>query len=123
LIVFTVNEHENICIAALNRRAGYATGQTEARLSEISETAAKNVHHFEYSGGDVCHKSTGDSIATVASKSSWAKPRVDFRLISTQENYPCIGTDKKIFLCLVGSGLELTTLTQRKIFLPVPIHG
>jgi hypothetical protein len=25
LIVFTVNEHENICIAGLNRRAGYAT--------------------------------------------------------------------------------------------------
>jgi hypothetical protein len=24
-IVFTVNEHENICIAGLNRRAGYAT--------------------------------------------------------------------------------------------------
>ena len=77
MIVFTVNEHENICIAALNRRAGYATGQTEARLSEISETAAKNVHHFEYSGGgvNVCHKRTGESIATVASKSSWAKPR------------------------------------------------
>ena len=26
MIVFTVNEHENICIAGLNRRAGYATG-------------------------------------------------------------------------------------------------
>ena len=25
LIVFTVNEHENICIAGINRRAGYAT--------------------------------------------------------------------------------------------------
>ena len=25
MIVFTVNEHENICIAGLNRRAGYAT--------------------------------------------------------------------------------------------------
>ena len=25
LIVFTVNEHKNICIAGLNRRAGYAT--------------------------------------------------------------------------------------------------
>ena len=24
-IVFTVNEHENICMAGLNRRAGYAT--------------------------------------------------------------------------------------------------
>ena len=24
-IVFTVNEHENICIAGLNRRTGYAT--------------------------------------------------------------------------------------------------
>jgi hypothetical protein len=27
MIVFTVNEQENICIAGLNRRAGYATGQ------------------------------------------------------------------------------------------------
>ena len=27
LIVFTVHEHENICIAGLNRRAGYATGK------------------------------------------------------------------------------------------------
>ena len=36
-----------------------------------------------------------------------------------------IGTDKKIFLCLLSSGLELMTLTQsqRKIFLSVPIHG
>jgi hypothetical protein len=42
------------------------------------------------------------------------------RLVSTQENYPWIGTDKKIFLCLVSSGLELMTLTQRKIFLSVP---
>ena len=25
MIVFTVNEHENICIAGLNRRAGYVT--------------------------------------------------------------------------------------------------
>ena len=25
MIVFTVNEHRNICIAGLNRRAGYAT--------------------------------------------------------------------------------------------------
>jgi hypothetical protein len=40
-----------------------------------------------------------------------------------KENYPWIGTDKKIFLCLVSSGLELMTLTQRKIFLSVPIHG
>jgi hypothetical protein len=45
------------------------------------------------------------------------------RLVSTQENYPWIGTDKKMFLCLVNSGLELMTLTQRKIFLSVPIHG
>ena len=45
------------------------------------------------------------------------------RLVSTQENYPSIGSDKKIFLCLVSSRLELMTLTQRKIFLPVPIHG
>ena len=44
-------------------------------------------------------------------------------LVSTQENYPWIGTDKKVFLCLVSSGLELMTLTQRKIFLSVPIHG
>jgi hypothetical protein len=36
------------------------------------------------------------------------------RLVSTQENYPWIGTDKKMFLCLVSSGLELMTLTQRK---------
>ena len=40
----------------------------------------------------------------------------DLRLVSTQENYPWIGTDKKVFLCLVSSGLELMTLTQRKIF-------
>jgi hypothetical protein len=45
------------------------------------------------------------------------------RLISTQENYPWIGTDKNIFLCFVSSGLELMTLTQRKIVLSVPIHG
>jgi hypothetical protein len=38
-------------------------------------------------------------------------------------NYPWIGTDKNIFLCLVSSGLELMTLTERKMFLPVPIHG
>ena len=38
------------------------------------------------------------------------------RLVSTQENYPWNGTDKKVFLCLVSSGLELTTLTQRNIF-------
>ena len=25
LIVFTLNQHENICIAGLNRQAGYAT--------------------------------------------------------------------------------------------------
>ena len=25
MFVFTVNEYENICIAGLNRRAGYAT--------------------------------------------------------------------------------------------------
>jgi hypothetical protein len=30
---------------------------------------------------------------------------------------------KKSFLCLVSSGLELMTLTQRTIFLSVPIHG
>jgi hypothetical protein len=41
----------------------------------------------------------------------------------TQENYPWIGTDKNVFLCLVSSGLELMTLRQRKIFLSVPIHG
>jgi hypothetical protein len=57
---------------------------------------------------------TGECIATVAPKSSWAKPRVDFRLISTEENYPWIGTDKKIFLCLVSSGLELMTLINTK---------
>jgi hypothetical protein len=39
-----------------------------------------------------------------------------YRLISTQGNYPWIGTDKKIFLCLVSSGLELMTLTQRKCY-------
>jgi hypothetical protein len=39
---------------------------------------------------------------------------VDFRLISTKENYPWIGTDKKIFLCLVSSGLELMTLINTK---------
>jgi hypothetical protein len=42
--------------------------------------------------------------------------------VSTQENYPWIGTDKKIFLCVVSSGMELMTLTQKK-FLSVPIHG
>jgi hypothetical protein len=35
-----------------------------------------------------------------------------WRLVSTQENYPWIGTDKKIILCLVSSGVELMTLTQ-----------
>ena len=25
IVVFTVNEHENVCTAGLNRRAGYAT--------------------------------------------------------------------------------------------------
>ena len=44
------------------------------------------------------------------------------RLVSTQENYPWIGTDKKVFRCLVSPGLELMTVTQRKIFLSVPIH-
>ena len=34
-----------------------------------------------------------------------------------------IGTDKNIFLCLVRSGLELMTLTQRNIFLFLAIHG
>ena len=29
-IVFTVNEHKNICIAGLNSQAGYATGHTYA---------------------------------------------------------------------------------------------
>jgi hypothetical protein len=28
------------------------------------------------------------------------------RLVSTQENYPWNGTDKKVFICLVSSGLE-----------------
>jgi hypothetical protein len=48
---------------------------------------------------------------------------VGSRLISTQENYPWIGTDKKIFLCVkvISSNPELTR--QRKIFLSVPIHG
>ena len=32
LIVFTVNEHKNICIAGLNRRAGYATDNKQLRL-------------------------------------------------------------------------------------------
>ena len=41
------------------------------------------------------------------------------RLVSTQENYPSIGSDKKIFLCLVSSRLELMTKTQRKIFLTI----
>jgi hypothetical protein len=45
------------------------------------------------------------------------------RLKASFQDYPWIGTDKKIFLCLVSSGLELMTLTQRKIFLSVPIHG
>ena len=48
---------------------------------------------------------------------------VTLRLVSSQENYPWIRTDKKMFLCLVSSGLELMTLTQRKIFLSVPVHG
>ena len=45
------------------------------------------------------------------------------RLVSTQENYPRIGTDKKIFLCVkvISSNPELTR--QRKIFLSVPIYG
>jgi hypothetical protein len=45
------------------------------------------------------------------------------RLISTQENYPWIGTEKKIFLCVkvISSNPELTR--QRKMFLSVPIHG
>jgi hypothetical protein len=47
-------------------------------------------------------------------------PGYDLRLISTQENYPWIGTDKKIFLCVkvISSNPELTR--QRKIFLSVP---
>jgi hypothetical protein len=42
------------------------------------------------------------------------------RLISTQENYPWIGTDKKIFLCVkvISSNPELTR--KRKTFLSVP---
>ena len=45
------------------------------------------------------------------------------RLVSTQENYPLIGTDKKMFLCVkvISSNPELTR--QRKTFLSVPIHG
>jgi hypothetical protein len=45
------------------------------------------------------------------------------RLVSTQENYPWIGTDKNIFLCVkvISSNPELTR--QRKTFLSVPIHG
>jgi hypothetical protein len=42
----------------------------------------------------------------------------DLRLVSSQENYLWIGTDKKIFLCFVSSGLELMTLTQRKFSCP-----
>ena len=41
-------------------------------------------------------------------------------LVSIQENYPWIGTDKNIFLCVkvISSNPELTR--QRKIFLSVP---
>jgi hypothetical protein len=53
-----------------------------------------------------------------------SNPRIFvLRLISTQENYPWIGTDKKMFLCLLSSGLELMTLIQREMFLSVPING
>jgi hypothetical protein len=45
------------------------------------------------------------------------------RPVSSQENYPWIGTDKKMFLCLVSSWLELMTLTRRKMFLSVPIQS
>ena len=31
LIVFTVNEHRNICIAGRNRQADYATGKNSNR--------------------------------------------------------------------------------------------
>jgi hypothetical protein len=43
--------------------------------------------------------------------------------VSTRENYPWFGTDKKIFLCVnaISSNPELTR--QRKLFLSVPIHG
>ena len=51
------------------------------------------------------------------------KWKTGLRLISTLENYPWIGTDKKIFLGLVSSGLELMTLTQRKIFLSIPCQS
>jgi hypothetical protein len=40
------------------------------------------------------------------------------RLVSTQENYPWIGTDKEIFLCVkvISSNPELTR--QRNIYCP-----
>jgi hypothetical protein len=58
-------------------------------------------------------------------KAIWLEPTAvfaDLRLISTQENYPWIGTDKNIFLCVkvISSNPELTR--QRKTFLSVPIH-
>jgi hypothetical protein len=44
----------------------------------------------------------------------------ELRLVSTQENYPWIGTDKKMFLCVkvISPNPELTR--QRKTFLSVP---
>ena len=35
---FTVNEHENICIAGLNRRAGYATEYKDKRTASDLST-------------------------------------------------------------------------------------
>jgi hypothetical protein len=45
-------------------------------------------------------------------RSSCKRRSTDSRLISTQENYPWIGTDKKIFLC--GKSLVPTQSSQDK---------
>ena len=42
MIVFTVNEHKNICIAGLNRQAGYATANQAEPFKQEQKTTTQN---------------------------------------------------------------------------------
>jgi hypothetical protein len=92
-----------------------------------SPSKTKNVHtlKFHVSFENFYKVSYYSNTGSIRDDSYWTtrKNSLELKANFTQENYPWIGTDKKIFLCVkvISSNPELTR--QRKIFLSVPIHG